>query len=145
MTPYGKGQGGSSSPGSAASPGGASPTRGADDYLAERGYIEVVEDVRGTGDSNGRTANGTTVLPYHPYTQASARPVTPGAVTGYQIQVFPTLATIAAGNRLRLTLATAHTPHLVPLPAQLPQLAGGIHTIARSASAPSSLTVETLR
>ena len=53
MTPYGKGQGGSSSPGSAASPGGASPTGGADDYLVERGYIEVVEDVRGTGDSNG--------------------------------------------------------------------------------------------
>ncbi len=53
MTPYGKGQGGSSSPGSAASPGGGSPTGGADDYLAERGYIEIVEDVRGTGDSNG--------------------------------------------------------------------------------------------
>ena len=53
MTPYGKGQGGSSSPGSAASPGGASATGGADNYLAERGYIEVVEDVRGTGDSNG--------------------------------------------------------------------------------------------
>ncbi len=53
MTPYGKGQGGSSSPGSAASPGGESATGGADDYLAERGYIEIVEDVRGTGDSNG--------------------------------------------------------------------------------------------
>ena len=53
MTPYGKGQGGSSSPGSAASPGGSSPTGGADDYLAERGYIEIVEDVRGSGDSNG--------------------------------------------------------------------------------------------
>jgi uncharacterized protein len=53
MTPYGKGQGGSSSPGSAASPGGESATGGADDYLVERGYIEVVEDVRGTGDSNG--------------------------------------------------------------------------------------------
>jgi hypothetical protein len=46
---------------------------------------------------------------------------------------------------LRLTLATADTPHLVPLPGQLPQLAGGIYTIARSASAASSLTVETLR
>ncbi|HUA71515.1 MAG TPA: CocE/NonD family hydrolase [Solirubrobacteraceae bacterium] len=53
MTPYGKGQGGSSSPGSAASPGGESATGGADDYLVERGYIEAVEDVRGTGDSNG--------------------------------------------------------------------------------------------
>src|ERR1700729_1114801 len=53
MTPYGKGQGGSSSPGSAASPGGGSATGGAGNYLAQRGYIEVVEDVRGTGDSNG--------------------------------------------------------------------------------------------
>jgi hypothetical protein len=31
MTPYGKGQGGSTSPGSSASPGGGSPTGGADD------------------------------------------------------------------------------------------------------------------
>ena len=53
MTPYGKGQGGSTSPGSAASPGSGSATGGPDNYLAQRGYIEVVEDVRGTGDSNG--------------------------------------------------------------------------------------------
>jgi len=46
---------------------------------------------------------------------------------------------------LRLTLATADTPHLVPLPGQLPQLAGGVYTIARSARAPSALTVETLK
>ncbi|MGZ4297929.1 MAG: CocE/NonD family hydrolase [Solirubrobacteraceae bacterium] len=53
MTPYGKGQGGSSSPGSAASPSSGAATGGADNYLVQRGYIEVVEDVRGTGDSNG--------------------------------------------------------------------------------------------
>jgi len=46
---------------------------------------------------------------------------------------------------LRLTLATADTPHLVPLAGQLPQLAGGVYTIARSARAPSALTVETLK
>src|SRR6202044_2615445 len=45
--------GGSSDPGSAASPSSGSATGGADNYLAQRGYIEVVEDVRGTGDSNG--------------------------------------------------------------------------------------------
>src|ERR1700761_1876092 len=50
MTPYGKGQGGSSSAGSTST---TSPTGGADNYLVQRGYIEVVEDVRGTGDSNG--------------------------------------------------------------------------------------------
>ena len=67
--------------------------------------------------------------------------VTPGAVTEYQIQIFPTLATIAAGNRLRLTLSTTDTPHLTPLPKQLPQLAGGVYAIGRSAAAPSSLTL----
>ena len=91
------------------------------------------------------TERGMTVLPYHTYAEASAKPVTPGAVTEYQIQVFPTLATIAAGDRLRLTLATADTPHLTPLPAQLPELAGGVYTIARSAGSPSSLTVELLK
>ncbi len=53
MTPYGKGQGGSSAPGSAAAPSTGSATGGADNYLVQRGYIEVVEDVRGTGDSGG--------------------------------------------------------------------------------------------
>ena len=82
------------------------------------------------------------MLPYHPYTQESAEPVQPGKVTEYQIEIFPTLATIAGGDRLRLTLSTADTPHLTPLPGQLPQLAGGVYTVSRSASAPSSLTVE---
>jgi len=101
--------------------------------------------LRAVDNKRSWTAGGVTVLAYHPYTHVSAEPVTPGAVTEYQIEIFPTLATIAAGNQLRLTLATADTPHLTPLPGQLPQLAGGVYTIARSASAPSSLTVETLK
>ncbi len=90
------------------------------------------------------TANGVTVLPYHPYTSASSRPVTPGVVTEYQIQIFPTLATIAKGNRLRLTLSTTDTPHLTPLPKQLPQLAGGVYTVRRAPGSASSLTVDML-
>jgi putative CocE/NonD family hydrolase len=91
------------------------------------------------------TVDGTTVLPYHPYTKAAARPVTPGALTEYQIEIFPTLATIAKGDRLRITVSTTDTPHLTPLPGQLPQLVGGVYTIERSATAPSSLTVELRR
>jgi putative CocE/NonD family hydrolase len=91
------------------------------------------------------TADGMTVLPYHPYTEASAKPVTAGAVTEYQIQIFPTLVTIAAGDSLRLTLSTTDSPHLTPLPEQLPELAGGVYTIERSAAAPSSLTVELVK
>ena len=105
----------------------------------------LLGSLRAVDKSRSWTAGGMTVLPYHPYTQASAKPVTTGAVTEYQIQIFPTLATIAAGDRLRLTLSTADTPHLTPLPGQLPQLAGGVYTIERSASAPSSITLELIK
>jgi predicted acyl esterase len=80
-------------------------------------------------------------MPYHPYTHASQQPVPIGKVVEYQIEIFPTLVTIAKGNRLRVTLSTADTPHLTPIPAQLPQLAGGVYAISRGGSAPSSLTV----
>jgi putative CocE/NonD family hydrolase len=105
----------------------------------------LLGSLRAVDKGRSWTAGGMTVLPYHTYAQASAKPVTPGAMTEYQIQIFPTLATIAAGNRLRLTLATADTPHLTPLPGELPELAGGVYTIARSAASPSSVTVELLK
>src|SRR5579872_2324944 len=54
MTPYGKGQGGTSTPGSAEQPSAGAATGGADNYLAQRGFIEIVMDVRGTGDSAGQ-------------------------------------------------------------------------------------------
>ncbi|HWE13042.1 MAG TPA: CocE/NonD family hydrolase, partial [Solirubrobacteraceae bacterium] len=105
----------------------------------------LLGSLRAVDKSRSWTAGRMTLLPYHPYTQASAKPVIPGAVTKYEIQLFPTLATIASGDRLRLTLSTTDTPHLTPLPQQLPALAGGIYTIERSSAAPSSLTVEMLR
>ena len=101
----------------------------------------LLGSLRAVNKSRSWTEDGVTVLPYHPYTEASARPVTPGTLTEYQIEIFPTLATIGAGDSLRLTLSTSDTPHLTPLPEQLPQLAGGVYTIEHSASAPSSLTV----
>jgi uncharacterized protein len=105
----------------------------------------LLGSLRAVDSRRSWTADGMTVLPYHTYKQASAEPVTPGAMTEYQIQIFPTLATIAAGNRLRLTLATADTPHLTPLPGELPELAGGVYTIAHSPASPSALTVELLK
>jgi uncharacterized protein len=104
----------------------------------------LLGSLRAVSASRSWTANGMTVLPYHPYTQTSAQPVRRGRMTEYQIQIFPTLVTIAPGDRLRLTLSTADTPHLTPLPPQLPHLLGGVYTIARTADAPSSLTFETL-
>jgi putative CocE/NonD family hydrolase len=102
----------------------------------------LLGSLRAVDPSRSWTAGGATILPYHPYTLASAEPVVPGAVEKYEIQVFPTLATLAAGDRLRVTIATVDTPHLAPIPSQLQRLIGGTYEIERTPAAPSSLTVE---
>jgi hypothetical protein len=102
----------------------------------------LLGSLRATDASRSWTSKGVTVLPYHPYTEASAKPVVPGATEEYQIQVFPTLVTLAVDDRLRVTISTTDTPHLVPIPSQLAQLVGGLYDIQRTPSAPSSLTVE---
>jgi putative CocE/NonD family hydrolase len=84
---------------------------------------------------------GVRVLPWHPYTRASAQRVIPGQVTRYEIEIFPTLATIAEGDRLRITLSTADTPHLTPLPSHLANLVGGVYRIRYGGTAPSSLNL----
>jgi predicted acyl esterase len=81
------------------------------------------------------------VLPYHPYTKASAVPVPKGAVTRYDVEVFPTYSTIAAGHRIRVTINTTDFPHLAPTPPQLVQLFGGVYAVQRTAAAPSSVTL----
>ena len=115
-------------------------TPGGQSYPLTEGAL--LGSLRAVDPSRSWTQNGDTVFPYHPYTRASAEPVTPGATTEYQVQVFPTLATIPAGDRLRVTIATADTPHLEPVPADMARLAGGIYQIQRTPAAPSSLTVE---
>jgi putative CocE/NonD family hydrolase len=85
--------------------------------------------------------DGQTVLPYHPYTKASAVPVRPGVVTPYAIEVFPTYSTIAVGHRIRVTVNTTDFPHLMPTPPDLLKLLGGVYQVQRTATAPSSITL----
>jgi predicted acyl esterase len=87
------------------------------------------------------TVDGQTVLPYHPYTKTSAVAVPRGAVTKYQIEVFPTYSTIAVGHRIRVTLQTTDFPHLTPTPPQLLKLLGGTYRVQRTAATPSSVTL----
>jgi putative CocE/NonD family hydrolase len=82
---------------------------------------------------------GQYILPYHPYTEASSRPVVRGALTRYDIEIFPTLSTIAPGHRVRLTLTTADSPHLQPSVPEAARLVGGIYQVDRSPSGPSSV------
>jgi hypothetical protein len=87
------------------------------------------------------TSSGAVLLAVHPLTSSSQAPVVPGQVTREDIQVFPTMTELPAGWRLRVTVTTGDTPHLVPSAAQLPKLVGGIYDVERNAAAASSVTV----
>lgn len=85
------------------------------------------------------TASGRPWLPYHPYTRAAQRAVVPGALTRYDVDVRPTFATLRPGHRLRVTILTSQTPHLLPIPRQMQDLLGGVYRVQRSAAAASRL------
>ncbi|MGH3959224.1 CocE/NonD family hydrolase, partial [Mycobacterium sp.] len=48
--------------------------------------------------------DGSVLRPHHFSTRSAVRPVVPGEVTRYDVEIFPTATLIAAGHRLRLTL-----------------------------------------
>jgi hypothetical protein len=87
------------------------------------------------------TSSGAVLLAVHPLTSSSQAAVVPGQVTREDIQVYPTMTELPAGWRLRVTITTGDTPHLVPSAAQLPKLVGGIYDVERNAAAASSVTV----
>ena len=81
------------------------------------------------------TASGQMLLPVHPLTQASESPIVAGQVTRQDIAIFPTMAELPAGWRLRVTITTGDTPHLFPTLTQVPNLVGGIYQVQRNAGA----------
>jgi hypothetical protein len=81
------------------------------------------------------------LLPVHPLTAASQKPVLPGTLTRDDLQIYPTMAELPAGWRLRVTLTTADTPHLMPALTSLPSLAGGFYQVQRNLGAASALNV----
>jgi hypothetical protein len=86
-------------------------------------------------------ADGQIIKPGHTYTKASSAAVRPGKVTRYDIEVFPTYATLPAGHRIRITLATADTPHLAPTAPALAKLLGGVYRVQHSPNAPSAVEI----
>ena len=92
------------------------------------------------GNSWG-AADGAPLVPFHPYTRGSERPVVPGKVTEYDIEVFPTFALVPKGWALRLTLTTSDTPHMLPTLVDGPGLIGGVYRVQRTAGAASFLNV----
>jgi uncharacterized protein len=105
----------------------------------------LLGSARALDTSRTWTVGGHTVMPYHPYTAAAEQPVVPGAVTKYDVEVYPTYATIAPGHRIRVTVNTNDFPHLLPTPQQLLGLLGGVYQVQRSAAHPSSITLPLIR
>jgi hypothetical protein len=102
----------------------------------------LLGDLRATDATQSWSGgNGLPLLTVHPLTEASLAPIVPGQVVKQDIQIFPTFAQIPAGWRLRVTLTTSETPHLIPTVAQTPGLIGGIYQIQRSAKAASVLNL----
>jgi len=88
-----------------------------------------------------RGADGEILQPGHTYSQSDSAKVPVGRTTRYDIEVFPTYATIAKGDRIRITLSTADTPHLVPTVPAIAKLLGGVYSVQISPSAPSAVEI----
>lgn len=86
--------------------------------------------------------DGQSIDPWHPYTQASQAPLSPGKITELEIEIFPTHATIEPGQQLRLTITTSDVPH----EAQSLSTTGnaiGVDTFYEGGAAASSIYVGT--
>jgi putative CocE/NonD family hydrolase len=86
-------------------------------------------------------SDGTVLRPHHFSTRSAAKPVVPGELTRYDVEIFPTAAVLEAGHRLRLTLTTFDFPHLVPPVPARRALAGGSYQLHQGGPTPSHLLI----
>src|SRR5246127_1325170 len=85
--------------------------------------------------------DGTVLRPHHVSTPAANRPVVPGELTRYDIEIFPTAALIGTNHRLRLTLTTYDFPHLVPTKPARRALIGGTYRLRQGGGTPSQIVI----
>lgn len=87
------------------------------------------------------TRAGDAVVPYHPFTKESERPVAPGEVVTLNIEIFNTNAVIKPGHRLRLTVSGGDMPHRIPTLPTLQRSAGQVTDVHTGPRRPSFLTL----
>lgn len=94
-------------------------------------------------ESRSVTLDGEIIQPWHPFTTESRRVLEPGEIVPVDVEVFPTGAVVNEGERLRISVQSFDTPHLL---SPLTNLAGqlGVITIHNDAEHPSRLTLPTL-
>jgi putative CocE/NonD family hydrolase len=86
-------------------------------------------------------SDGSVLRPHHVSSQAAARPVVPGELTRYDVEIFPTAALIAPNHRLRLTMTTYDFPHLVPTKPARQALRDGVCRVKQGGATPSQLVI----
>jgi predicted acyl esterase len=107
---------------------------------------ELLGSYRATDEAlSWRWRDGSLLYPHHPITHAVKAPLTPGQPARMAIAIAPTFHTLQPGHALRLVLTTGETPARFPLPGDLPNLAGGVYTIAHGGPDGARLTVPLLR
>ena len=99
----------------------------------------LIGSLRATTNGLSWREHGRLILPWHPFTAASARPLRAGAAERLDIELYPTLARIAPGQRLRLEITSGDTA-LQPTAPQASRLAGGLYSILTGGAHASSIT-----
>ena len=91
--------------------------------------------------SKSRFMNGKLIQPWHPFTQASQKTITPLQPFRADVEVFPTSALIKAGEKLRISVGTSDLPHgLSPIPDLLTSLLGAM-TVYSTPAMPSRVNI----
>lgn len=90
-------------------------------------------------------AGGDPLFTWHPHTRDAKRAVVPGRTTRFDVAIRPVFATVPAGHRLRVVVATSELPHLLAIPGDLANLVGGVYDVQRRAGAASFLHLSTSR
>lgn len=99
---------------------------------------------RAVDESRSRYVDGVMVQPWHPFTEASMQPLTPGEPVLVRVEIFPAAALIRAGHRLRIAISASNQVEGIwPVPQQ-EAVDGNVTTIYSDPKHPSSLVVLTV-
>jgi putative CocE/NonD family hydrolase len=105
---------------------------------------DLVGSLRALDRASSWTLDGRLLMPWHAYTRASEQPVGDGALERYDIELPGTIARIARGDRIRVTVQSSDAPYLEPIFPDQSQLSGGSYDVQRGGPQPSSVTFAAL-
>jgi putative CocE/NonD family hydrolase len=101
---------------------------------------DLIGSLRALDPASSWMLDGRVLTPWHPYTRASEQPVTPGQLERYDIDMPGTVARIARGHRIRITVQSSDAPYLEPTFPDQNQLFGGTYNVQLGGLRPSSVT-----